>query len=108
MAIVAAPRRPVGMVAQLELKRSALGLRHGAFARLLAVDRSWWYWIRLGKVEPSPELLERAIRLWPGEFERFRAEVIVSRLPAGWRPAARRIAEGLSEADDDEGGRQVG
>jgi hypothetical protein len=79
MAIVAAPRRPVGFVAHLELKRAGLGLRHTAFARLLGIDRSWWYLLRMGEVDPSLDLAQRAMRLWPGEFDQFLPELILSR-----------------------------
>jgi hypothetical protein len=81
MAIVAPrrTRRPVGMVLQLQLKQRNLGLGEGEFAALLGLDRSWWYRLRIGEVEPSPDLLRRVMELWPGEFDGFLREVVLGR-----------------------------
>ena len=82
MTIVAGrTRRPVGMVLQLQLKQRELGLGEDKFAALLGVDRSWWYRLRMGEVDPSPDLLARVMELWPGEFEGFLKEVVLRRVP---------------------------
>ena len=79
--VVGDRRRPVGFVLQLQLKQAQQKLTHGAMARLLGVDRSWWYKLRNGDVDPSISLAERAMRLWPGEFERFLPELVLARGP---------------------------
>ena len=81
MATVAARRRPVGLVVQLQLKQRQLGLGEQKFAGLLGVDRSWWYRLQHGQADPSPDLLARVMELWPDEFDGFLKEVVLRRGP---------------------------
>jgi hypothetical protein len=88
-------RRPVGFVAHLQSKQQELKLRHGPFVRLLGIDRSWWYRLRTGEVEPSFDLAQRVLRLWPGEFESFLPGLVLGRETEARRSQG-RTARGLA------------
>ena len=69
----------VGFVFQLELKRIALGLGQSEFAQdKLGIDRSVWYLIREGKTRPPWALIKRVLQQWPGEFDAYLPELIVT------------------------------
>lgn len=71
------PPHVTGFVMQLLLKQEQLRMGKGAFARHLGIDRSLWYLIRTGDREPSLALVQRVMRLWPGEFEEFLPELVL-------------------------------
>ena len=71
------PPHPAGFVLHLQLKQEQLKLGHGEFARHLGMDRSLWYMLRQGDREPSLGLVQRVMRLWPGEFEEFLPELVL-------------------------------
>jgi hypothetical protein len=75
--------RPVEFVLQMQLKRQALGMGHGAFANYLGIDRSLWYLLRYGQKELSLALIQRVMREWPDEFEPFLREAVLA-----WRDRA--------------------
>ena len=75
MAIVAPPKRLTGFVVQLQLKQAELALGEQEFADVLDVDRSHWYRLRHGQVEPSIGFARHVTALWPGEFDRFLPEL---------------------------------
>jgi hypothetical protein len=68
---------PTGFVMHLLLKQEQLKMGYGEFARHLGMDRSLWYMLRQGDREPSLALVQRVMRLWPGEFEEFLPELVL-------------------------------
>jgi len=75
--------RPVGFVAHMELKRQALRMGHGAWAKYLGMDRSLWYLLRQGEKELSVGVMQRVLREWPDEFEPFLRDAVLA-----WRDQA--------------------
>ena len=69
---------PVAFVQQMERKRQALGLGHGAWAGHLGIDRSLWYLLRTGQKELSMAVIQRVMREWPEDFEPFLRDAVLA------------------------------
>jgi predicted transcriptional regulator len=78
----------VGLVTQLELKQTQLGLSHGAMARELEVSRNYWYRLRKGNRDPGWSLLKRVQDKWQGEFDHLIAALPQQRQAGGRRGSA--------------------